>query len=169
MIKQRYPEHWDMYCGVRYPIMRADIGRVAVLHNDGGLYADLDTLPNRTWYEQVDLAVARASVPKDKASAKKAARLSAKQRQAPLDCIPRPDMEVIVASAGNPLLLEWLDYMREHHTQPGRSFGILPGRDMSSTRQGHVVWTGSSNCHIMSRRCREWDSWSATSTTMWNP
>ena len=113
MIKQRYPQHWDMYCGVRYPIMRCDIGRIAIIHSYGGLYADLDTQPNRAWHEQVDLAVARVSVPKDKASAKKAARLSAKQRQAPLDCIPRLEMEVIIASAGNPLLLEWLERMRE--------------------------------------------------------
>ena len=37
LVKQRYPEFWDMYRGVRYPIMRADIGRLVVLHNYGGM------------------------------------------------------------------------------------------------------------------------------------
>ena len=27
LVKQRYPQYWDMYCDVRYPIMRCDIGR----------------------------------------------------------------------------------------------------------------------------------------------
>ena len=59
LMKQRYPTYWDMYCNVRYPIMRCDIGRLAIVHTYGGLYSDLDIVPNRNWYAQVDLALPR--------------------------------------------------------------------------------------------------------------
>ena len=64
LMKQRYPQFWDMYCGVRYPIMRVDIGRVAIIHTYGGLYSDLDVMPNRLCYEQADLVLARVTRPR---------------------------------------------------------------------------------------------------------
>jgi mannosyltransferase OCH1-like enzyme len=57
MVREHYPQIWDMYTTVRYPIMRADIGRVAILHRYGGLYSDLDVFPNRSEFEQAWLAV----------------------------------------------------------------------------------------------------------------
>ena len=59
LMKQRYHQYWDMYCNVRYPIMRCDIGRLAIIHSYGGLYSDLDVVPNRSWYPQVELALPR--------------------------------------------------------------------------------------------------------------
>ena len=61
LVKQRYPQFWDMYCNVRYPIMRCDIGRLCIIHAYGGLYSDLDVLPNREIYTQVPFAVSRVS------------------------------------------------------------------------------------------------------------
>ena len=37
LMKGRYRRHWSMYCNVRYPVMRVDIGRVAILHCYGGM------------------------------------------------------------------------------------------------------------------------------------
>ena len=62
LIKRRYPEHWAMYCDVRYPVMRCDIGRLAILHSYCGLYADLDILPNREGYAQTRLALTRVDL-----------------------------------------------------------------------------------------------------------
>ena len=113
LIKQRYPHYWNTYCGVRYPIMRCDIGRIAILHSYGGLYSDLDTLPNRVWYEQADLALQRVKVPREKSGAGLAARLSAKKEQSAEQWTTHLDMEVIIGSAGNQIFLDWLDYIRE--------------------------------------------------------
>ena len=96
LVKQRYPQYWDTYCNVRYPVMRCDIGRVLILHAFGGLYADLDTMPNREWYEQARLAVARVEDPK-----KQKDGLSAKYFE----------MEVLVAERGNGILLDWVNHV----------------------------------------------------------
>ena len=113
LMKHTYPEYWDMYCSVRYPIMRCDIARIAILHSFGGLYADLDTLPNRAWYEQADLAVLRVQVPRTKSGAGAATRLSDKPKQSAEILDTKLDMEVIIGSAGNQTFLDWLNYIRE--------------------------------------------------------
>ena len=113
LMKHTYPEYWDMYCRVRYPIMRCDIARIAILHSFSGLYADLDTLPNRAWYEQADLAVLRVKVPRKKSVAGKATRLSAKKEQSAEQWTTHLDMEVIIGSARNAIFLDWLNYIRE--------------------------------------------------------
>ena len=48
LVRTHYPFLWTTYQDVRFPIMRADIGRICVLHRYGGLYSDLDCLPNRS-------------------------------------------------------------------------------------------------------------------------
>ena len=52
-----------MYKNTRYPIMRVDIARIAILHAYGGMYADLDTLPQREWFAQAPLAVCSIQKP----------------------------------------------------------------------------------------------------------
>ena len=53
LVKNHYPGFWDMYVRARFPVMRCDIGRYLILHHCGGMYADLDTMPTRTWYAGV--------------------------------------------------------------------------------------------------------------------
>ena len=117
LIHQRYPQYWELYCNVRYPIMRCDIGRLLILHTYGGLYADLDTMPNREWYEQAELAFARVQDPKRKALSAKAKRIKAGGSQ-PSGSQPRggsstfySEMEIIVAKQGNEMLLRWMDHI----------------------------------------------------------
>ena len=38
LIRTRYAFLWETYKNVRYPVMRADMGRVAILHAYGGLF-----------------------------------------------------------------------------------------------------------------------------------
>jgi len=110
LMKQKYPQFWDMYQNVRYPVMRVDIGRIVVLHAFGGIYADCDIFPNRSFYEQVQLAVQRVPEPK-----KENQKLPPTKK----GCGSQPrtngnyflDMEVIVAAQGNPILIEFLDFM----------------------------------------------------------
>ena len=63
LIKQKYPQYWDMYEALRYPIMRVDIARLIILHAYGGMYADLDTMPNRVWSEKPCMHPQRALFP----------------------------------------------------------------------------------------------------------
>jgi hypothetical protein len=111
LVKQRYPQFGDMYCQVRYPIMRCDIGRLMILHGYGGLYADLDTMPGRAWYQQVQLAVPRVQILKTTGSGLKARRLAAKKKQTKICSFL--EMEVIVAAQGNAIVLDWLEHIRQ--------------------------------------------------------
>ncbi len=94
LIKDQYPFIWKVYQNVRYPVMRCDIGRVAILHAFGGMYSDLDVLPNRLEFAQTELTV--CSVPARDARKKYIL-----------------DMEVIIATVGNPILVSWLRYMAQ--------------------------------------------------------
>ena len=116
LVKQWYPQYWGMYSSVRYPVMRCDIGRLIILHMYGGLYADLDTKPNRSWYEQVELAVQRIKCPrKIGLSAKKKRKhgFSKKVSRVTGDNESCLDMEVIVGTPGNAIFIRWLNYIAE--------------------------------------------------------
>ena len=88
---------WDSYVNCRYPVMRADIGRVAILYSYGGLYSDLDVFPNRASYRQVPFAVCMRPHRSKKPGAQPTFL----------------DMEVLVASINHPLLWGWLAYMQK--------------------------------------------------------
>ena len=45
LCKARYPDLWDTYQGLKYPIMRVDLAKYMILDAHGGIYADLDVLP----------------------------------------------------------------------------------------------------------------------------
>ena len=107
LMRTRYPQFWDTYQTVRYPVMRADIARIAILHAYGGLYADLDTMPNRQSYAQAPLAVCSVWGPKKGGGWKKSDWRTAHQA-------PRKefyDMEVLVGEVRSPFLLGWLDHV----------------------------------------------------------
>ena len=107
LMRTRYPQFWDTYQKVRYPVMRADIARIAILHAYGGLYADLDTMPNRQSYAQAPLAVCSVWGPKKGGGWKKSDWRTAHQA-------PRKefyDMEVLVGEVRSPFLLGWLDHV----------------------------------------------------------
>ena len=99
LIHDHYPEFLKMYKAVRYPVMRVDIGRIVILHRYGGLYSDLDVSPNRSEFTQYPLAFCKV----------------------PPGRLPKEDgfydMEVIIAVAGHPLLIQWLKCIRDAITQ----------------------------------------------------
>lgn len=41
-IKQNYPEYYDQYNNVQYPIMKVDLFKYCLLHKIGGMYVDID-------------------------------------------------------------------------------------------------------------------------------
>ena len=108
LMKESYPQHWDMYCNVRCPIMRCDIGRLAILHMYGGLYADLDTYPNRDSYEQVGFAVQRVSKLQDVSKKNKNTTSVAPSQET----VEYNDMEVLICSKANPIIFPWLDNIK---------------------------------------------------------
>ena len=113
LIRTRYSTIWDMYQQVRYPVMRVDIARIVILHAYGGLYADLDTLPNRQWYSEAPLAVCSVYGPTTGGG-----RHDSDWREGtgPGGCQPRTeflDMEVLVGEKGSPFFLKWLEHIRK--------------------------------------------------------
>ena len=86
LMHTRYHQFWDMYVQVPHPIMREDIGRIAILHSYGGIYADLDTIPNRLSFKQEKLAVCTDSTKR---------------------------VQVLQGAAGEPFFLRWLQHISE--------------------------------------------------------
>ena len=106
LVKNHYPGFWDMYVRARFPVMRCDIGRYLILHHCGGMYADLDTMPTRTWYAEVPLALQRMKYCTNKSEGSDFARVTGGANC----CV---DMEVIVAEKGNAKLLEFVQFMQD--------------------------------------------------------
>ena len=97
LMRTHYERFWDMYKNARFPVMRCDIGRIAILHRFGGLYSDLDVVPNRYEYKHFEFAV--CSIPPGR---------TANDRYRPGFL----DMEVLIAGPGNPFLIDWLEHIK---------------------------------------------------------
>ena len=134
LVSQRFPAYWDIYKSVRYPVQRVDMGRLFVLLEYGGLYADLDVIPNRTFYEQCWMAVLRVERPKqswketrddvarsldDKKNGRRHPRTPSLST---CDLLSSGDnssttvyyeMEVLIAVRGCTLMSAWLGHMRD--------------------------------------------------------
>jgi len=111
LIKQKYPQIWPTYRSVAFLVMRADIGRIAILHSYGGLYADLDVYPNRNAYAPASLTVQKVFNNNHRTAMKK--WLPAKDKHSGKLKSKGVEMEVLVGSQGNPVFLRWLDYICE--------------------------------------------------------
>ena len=111
LIKQQYPLLWHTYVHVPFSVMRVDIGRVAILHHYGGMYADLDVYPNRDTYAHADFAVQKVYASGYCSSKTKCVPAKRKHNVAHKSDVI--DMEVLIAAQGHPILLDWLDYMRQ--------------------------------------------------------
>ena len=95
-LMQKYAPHQIhvLYLSVRFAVQRVDIARFFILYLYGGLYADLDILPNRQYYPQVTLGLCKMP---SRAVGKK----------------PQYEIELVVATRGNVSLLTILDHMVE--------------------------------------------------------
>ena len=119
LVREHYPHMWETYMGMRFPIMRVDMGRVAILHRYGGLYADLDVIPNQTEYKETRLTVCIQPS-------------HVKNRKYFFE------MEVLVAAQANALLVHWMDYMKE---QIGQKRWAKPGEFYNTARMRYVYNT----------------------------
>lgn len=52
LIKKEYPQYLDMYNNFEYPIQRADFIRYCILKLYGGIYADLDIVPEKKFTDE---------------------------------------------------------------------------------------------------------------------
>lgn len=86
-----YPDYIELYNSVRFSIMKVDIIRFIILHKYGGLYADLDTLPNCERLKASTFIIANPQ----KSNA-----------------VKRYEMEIIQSIKGHPYLLGYLDYVK---------------------------------------------------------
>ena len=115
LMRTHYEDFWDMYKDARFPVMRCDIGRIAILHRFGGLYSDLDVWPNRFEYKHSEFAV--CSVPAGN-------KANGKHQRGYLD------MEVLIAGPGNPFLIDWLKHIKEQMEAIDYSEGAYVNRRM---------------------------------------
>ena len=81
-----------LYTEVRFLVQRVDIARFFVLYIYGGLYADLDILPNRMVYPQVAFGLCKMP-----------SRSASKPQEL--------EMEMVIATRGNDSCLKVLEYM----------------------------------------------------------
>ena len=109
----------DMYSAARYKVQRVDVARFMVLYAYGGLYADLDCFPNRDRYPQVSLGLCK---------------MASRAMRQPAEW----EIEVVVATRGNPELLRILASMKQAKKV---WLGILTSHAATyTTRQGREQW-----------------------------
>ena len=111
LMKKHFPQFWGMYTRVPFPVMRADIARICILHHYGGMYIDLDVVPNCESFAQVPLAVQKAYVSGYKTL--KSKRPSKKKQHPLYHKINSIDIAVLIANQYNPVLLRWLAFIRK--------------------------------------------------------
>jgi mannosyltransferase OCH1-like enzyme len=87
---QEYPDYVELYNSVRFSIMKVDIIRFIILHKYGGLYADLDTIPNCETLKASTFIIAK------KYGLKRTLY----------------EMEILQSIKGHPYLLSFLDYVK---------------------------------------------------------
>ena len=85
----------DLYRDVRYDVQRVDVARFFILWMYGGLYADLGTFPNIERFPLVPLGLCSMLASTTKTMCKG----------------PEWEMDVVVATAGNPVLIDILKNM----------------------------------------------------------
>ena len=119
---------WPLYDdGLRFPhIQRVDIGRICILILCGGMYIDLDVLPNRDVYYQVPFAVCRI----DRTAWKKTTKKKQKYNL-------WLEIEAIIADPRNPLLTRWLRFVVDRVIRTG--YG--PGRFWHIAKARYVMYT----------------------------
>ena len=87
---ERFPEYKSLYQNVKYKIMKVDIIRFLILFEYGGVYLDLDIIPNIEELKPYQFAIAYKIAPKRE----------------------HYEMEIIQSFKENNLLLQFLDYVK---------------------------------------------------------
>tara|TARA_R100000388_G_C7238278_1_gene159401 strand:+ start:881 stop:1501 length:621 start_codon:yes stop_codon:yes gene_type:complete len=87
---KKYPDYQELYESVKYKIMKVDIIRFLILNEYGGLYLDMDIVPNVEGVNEDDFKIAFKIAPRRK----------------------HYEMEVIQSYKNNKLLLSYLDYVK---------------------------------------------------------
>lgn len=111
LMKKHYAQLWDTYKDVPFAVMRVDIARVAILHQYGGMYVDLDVLPNTDIFLQAPLAVQKSY--NSGYHTARATLRSAERKHAVYDKTSNIDIEVLIASRANPVLMRWLFFIQK--------------------------------------------------------
>ena len=134
-LMQKYAPHTILmlYKEVRSPVQQVDIARFFLLYIYGGLYADLDVLPNREMYPQVTLGFCKM----------------------PSRALSQPaewEIEMVIATRGNLSLLKLLDHMCIATNRRTQCFIISTSLAATyTTRQAREVWQRSSKTHRSSK------------------
>jgi len=90
------PDIMRLYKKVKYGVQRYDIARFLILYRYGGMYAELDTFPNRRTYPQVSLGLPKI-----------ASRAPCQDAEW--------EMEVVIATRGNDALLGIMANMAQNY------------------------------------------------------
>ena len=112
LMRQHYPGHLERYKRFRHAIMRVDFAKMAILHHYGGLYVDLDVLPNRSEYHACELGL--CEVPRWRCRGPDHGGGSVVRGGSVME------MEVLMAKAGHPIFLRWMAYTHTQVLQKGK-------------------------------------------------
>ena len=117
LVKNKYPQFWSTYVKAALSVMRVHIDRLCILHRHGGMYVDLDVNPNRATYAEASLPVQKIFLTGHQRAMKtwlppKTCKHNVPGQRHPVANKSNVlDMEVLIASADNPILLQWLCYI----------------------------------------------------------
>ena len=168
IIQVFFPWLWPLYSDqLRFPhIQRVDIGRICILILCGGMYIDLDVMPNRIVYYQVPFAVCRIDRTEWMEGKRKTRRIgttatsmktaksmeSMMTKTTPYEKKHRYDlwfeMEAIIANPRNPVLTRWLMFVVEKGKCTEYDEGFY-----KTTRGRYVMYTtGPNACYELLRQ-----------------
>jgi len=90
-LEENYESYKELYYNVKYPIMKVDIIRFLILHKYGGLYIDMDCIPNIDKVNENEFRIAYKHGLKRK----------------------HYEMEILQSYPDNRYLLEFIDYIKK--------------------------------------------------------
>jgi len=95
IIRDYYPQYWNLYQAFPFHVMRIDFARLAILHRYGGLYADMDVF----CYQPIPSAYAK----KD---------FLALENTMTEYTTARYENSIMAAKENNPFLIQLMDYVK---------------------------------------------------------
>lgn len=87
LIKEHYPQYWEMYSEFPVHIMKIDFVRFAIMHHSGGIYADMDYFCYQNFYNELTKPVYLVENPYGNDPIENSLMCSAPQHQFWIDCM----------------------------------------------------------------------------------
>lgn len=138
LVRERYPEAWDVYRALGRNVQRADLARYLIVYDRGGWYADLDCVPAPDGGSSLDALLSRGLYPRmvlltelemDEAWAARVGREQPIRNGEPEHAGPRFANYFFGATKRHPFMRSIIDTVlarcRAHAGKPLDDYGVL--------------------------------------------